>query len=197
MIELKLKSPITIGGETINKLKIRRMQKSDVFSIAHDNLGEGEAITRFAARCAVGHSNNGDVSLSQDDVKSLSLDDGLQFQSILAHMVTRTDDNYISEGDGIDHPIIYTLVNPIKSLGKTVEKLSFKARKFGDFVEIEDIEDPESSFDEFLRRFSSTVDVELAISDSFVKQLDCRDIFAIKGEVMGKLADTSPRWKEV
>lgn len=196
-IELPLTTPIDINDSSVSTIKIRKMVKSDVFAIAGDGeLSDSEAVVKFVERCGVGQSDGGDIGLNAEAIRDLHISDGLQLQMILGHMVSR-DGSGVSGGDSIDAPISYTLVKPLKFMGKKVSKLNFMARKFGDFIDVEDAETPEKSFDEFVRKFASLDGVELAITDGFINSLDCRDIFAIRGEVMGKLVNTSPRWKEV
>lgn len=196
-IQLDLKSPISSKDGEIKSIKIRKMNKKDVFKIADRGYsGDGDAVVGFIKTCAIGVSDKAEIPLDEDLIKSMSMSDGIQVQLILDQMVGQKSESIIS-GDAIDDPIIYTLAEPIKFGSATIKQLQFKARTFGDFIAIEDMDNPEDSFDHFVRTFSTIVGHELPVTDAIINSLDCRDVFSIKDGVMGKLVDASPRWKSI
>lgn len=103
------------------------------------------------------------------------------------------------EGDGVNHPMVYTLKYPIRTGrgdSEVVTAFEFSARTLGQIAGFLDAEGDAATFREFMRSFSSIIGVQMPVTDVLVNALDVFDYSMIKEHIMGKLATSRGRLKK-
>ena len=113
----------------------------------------------------------------------------------LVEMAT-PDKDLSFEGDGVSHPMVYTLRHPIKLTStQDLTQFEFSARTLGQISGFLNAEGEVASFREFMRGFSAIVGVPMPVTDSIVDALDIQDYANVKEHIMGKLTKSRGRLK--
>lgn len=125
---------------------------------------------------------------------SLTIADAAELVDALVEM-NQAHPGQTNDGDGISHPILYTLIHPLvlDNAGTELKQIEFSARTLGDAARFLNANGEVESFREFMRSFGTLVGVGLPITDSIVNALDVEDYATIAGTIVGKLA--RPRGK--
>lgn len=191
-LEDLVRPALTESGDTTDSVSIYRLN----FGQAAPIFETDDPIQRINAFCAASCFAGG--SGGKDRIKAESLDaaDAAELVSALVDMAT-PDKNITFDGDGVSHPIVYTLIYPIKlTATQDLTQFGFCARTLGQIVGFLNAEGEVASFREFMRGFSDIVGVPMPVTDTIVDALDIKDYANVKEHIMGKLTKSRGRLKK-
>lgn len=185
-----LDRPITTeSGATTDSVHIYRLsfgQAAPIFE-TDDPIRRIQAFCDAACRAAEGGE--------KINVESIDAADAAELVAALVDMAT-PDKDLKFEGDGVSHPMVYTLKHPLKiTATQDITQFEFSARTLGQISGFLNAEGEVASFREFMRSFSAIVGVPLPVTDTIVDALDLEDYANVKEHIMGKLTKSRGRLK--
>lgn len=183
----------SVSGADIHAINIYRLTFGGLAPV----LASGEPTQRVKlfVDAACKGLVNGSGSEEAIRAETLSMSDAAELVDALVEMNQAAP--FLPEGDGVSHPIVYTLQHPLKlAEDMTVTQIEFSAKKLGDSARFLDASGEGDSFREFMRAFGTLIGVNLPMTDSFVNALDIEDYATIAGTVLGKLARPRGRLKK-
>lgn len=187
-----LTTPVTtVSGRSCGSIAIYRLtlgQASPIFATS-------DPLKRVALFCAAA------VLSSEEPCEAIRADtldaaDAAEVVSALVEMAA-PEDEMSFEGNGVSHPLVYTLAHPVTlAEDMVVTTFEFKARTLGEVAGFLNAEGEVASFREFMRAFATVIGVPMPVTDTLVNALDIRDYTNIKEHVMGKLVKSRGRLKK-
>jgi len=188
-----LSSPVTTeSGRKADSVSISRL----TFGQAAPIFETDDSTERIAIFCDAACRTADEVA---EKIKSETLEasDAAELVSALVELASPGPKPDF-DGDGVSHPIVYTLKYPIRlAADQEVKQLEFKARTLGEVSGFLNAAGEVASFREFMRGFSTIIGVPLPITDSFVDALDLSDYATVKDHIMGKLTKSRGRLKRL
>lgn len=186
----------------VSPVKTKSGREVDALSVYRLTLGQGavmfetsDSLRRLAVFCDAGVRTADELSEAIDST-TLDAADAAELVSALVDMA-RPKETMTFEGDGVSHPIVFTLAHPVKlSDDITVDKFEFRARTLGEVAGFLNADGEVATFREFMRSFAGVVGVPMPVTDSLVNALDLEDYSNIKEHVLGKLAKSRGRLKK-
>lgn len=137
------------------------------------------------------------ISDEKFDAATLTASDAAEIVAALLEM-SQPPEQMEFDGDGVSHPIVYTLKHPIPlSSDNTLTQIEFVAKKVGELSSFLNAQGEVESFREFVRSFGTLLGVKMPVTDSLVDAFDIEDYSIIKAHVMGKLVTARGRLKRV
>lgn len=182
--------PITTeSGATADSVSIFRL----TFGQAAPIFETDDPIRRIQAFCDTScRAGDGSEKIVIDSIDAA---DAAELVAALVEMAT-PDKDLSFEGDGVSHPMVYTLRHPIKLTStQDLTQFEFSARTLGQISGFLNAEGEVASFREFMRGFSAIVGVPMPVTDSIVDALDIQDYANVKEHIMGKLTKSRGRLK--
>jgi len=201
---LELRQDVTTkGGATTHDIVVYRPTTRELIDI----LGEPRRLVpqtqRFVKHLCRAKANGS--APEEFDADQIDTGDITDLNLVLSEMLTEADGFPEPPGDGINEPITYTLVHPIKltersnnggSDGMTIEQIQFQARRMRDVTDFLDAPTGQD-FPAFMRGYGTLLGVNMPMSDSIIYALDFVDYLAIRRKIMGKLTAPRRRWTKL
>lgn len=198
-----LQEVTTATGGKSSELVIYRPTAKNLFD-SLSNPAVAKRIEQFLAINA--RALNGSDKAEEFKAGELSSPDVVEIIDLMTTLQRESDNVVLAEGDGdgINHPIVYTLQHPINlTPGKgngdgenVIHQIQFEARKLGELSEFLDSSGEQQEFMLFMRLFGKLLGTNLPMSDTIVNALDFVDYYAIRRKIMGKLVQSRERWKK-